>query len=564
MHYPATRMAVARAGAAADRGWGRAWTVSCVALYLALAAAGARVFPASHDEGITWDQAVGHLPLAPGSSIPIASLYKALEGDGGHGSRAVIGALLSPDGMHPPAYYLFMNRWIRAVGAERLVVNLPALLLGVVSLFAMRRLGSRLGPDPAAGRWSMLLLALSPSFLDTTLLARPYAAVICLTLVSTDVLLSLRDPGPRGRRRVAFVALSLLGLYGLYHYAFVLAWQLALLGVLVARGPAEERRREALALAAMALAIALGFAPWLPALLHHLDTTRGVDQYYFVGAVPVGEWPARTARLLRVLVLGDGVRPLGAVFPLALAALGGVTLVLAVRSFLPDRRAAEDATVRAFWATTPLLPALVLAADVWHGTHTVFLSKTSLALPALLLLLAVRAWHTPRRRELRVAGLVATSLLLGSASIGAVVARALSTTPYEWVARHLADRDLPSHRVLLSSARPGYVYPLLLTLREAGVEAVQLGFSPPETLLDDLRALGSSPEISRVSLVNLNVSYERDRIWSAELLRAARRQARGAGWTVERPARGASPPESGDAARTLWILSPVQVDYSPP
>ena len=81
----------------------------------------------------------------------------------------------------------------------------------------------------------MLLLAVSPWFVGYSVLLRPYALALCLGLLTTWAALEIHVPNAttsqRRLWRVLFVVLSSLGLYTLYHYVFVLAWQMLALFV---------------------------------------------------------------------------------------------------------------------------------------------------------------------------------------------------------------------------------------------------------------------------------------------------------------------------------------------
>src|SRR5262245_8464280 len=112
--------------------------LAVLALYAALCLATALVWETAHDEGTTWAQAVARLPLAAGEPVAIERLYALAAGARPHAPGEVLRALRAADAMHPPAYYLFMNRWIPAVGARRLWLPLPALALGAAALLAMR------------------------------------------------------------------------------------------------------------------------------------------------------------------------------------------------------------------------------------------------------------------------------------------------------------------------------------------------------------------------------------------------------------------------------------------
>jgi hypothetical protein len=532
-----------------------------IALYAAVCLALALAWEPAHDEGTTWDQAVAHLPLAPGEPVAIERLYALASGEAPHGAAEVVASLRSADGMHPPAYYLLQNRWIPAVRGRRVLVALPAFALGATALLAIRSVAARVAPGPGAGGRALFLLALSPWLVGHTVLARPYAPALAIALLATAALLRSLEPAPAraGASRALFAALSVAGLYTVYHYAFVVAWQLALLALHACTAPGGERRAELARLAATAAAIAAGYAPWLPSLLGHLELTRAV--WYFSGPLPAAEWPRQLGLLVSGLLLGEERRALGrGALELALAALCVATLPLVAASFAGGRLAAEGRASRAFWWTAPLLPLLVAAADAWHGTHTLFVAKTGFALPPLLALLVVRASHRAPGAPLRGALLAAWGALALCANASAIASLAGGASPVRELAAHLRARAGPGHLVVLPTARPTYVYPLLLALREAGVHEIRVVLAPPELLREAGAGLAERAGSASLSLVNLAVPYDRDSTWERSLLRDVARRARAEGFEAGR-VRPESP--AGDLPRRLWILGPVQVRYFP-
>jgi hypothetical protein len=225
------------------------------------------------------------------------------------------------------------------------------------------------------------------------------------------------------------------------------------------------------------------------------------------------------------------------------------TAALAALSFARARGSDQDVAARAFWWTAPVLPASIAAADLWHGTHTLFLSKTCFALVALLLLLAVRGWQWTASRRVAAAGLALWCALLGAGAVANVAVRAASD-------------DDPSHRVVLSTTRPGYVFPLLLALRATGVERVQVTTALPGSLGEAVAAAtGGEGAVSRLTLVNLVVAYERSSTWSRDELREARARASANGWAAYRVGGRRDESQAGQSDRVVAIMSPIQVGY---
>jgi uncharacterized membrane protein len=466
-------------------------------------------------------------------SVCIGS-YAVLDGGHSHSAADVIDALTTGTGMHPPAYYLLLHWWVGLVGSGRMLLALPAHLWGVLTLLGLRRLANRVVPGRRAGLWAMLLLAVSPWFMGFSNLARPYALAVCLAVWSLDAALALHRQAPRAQARlgprVAFVALSTAGLYVIYHYAFVLVWELALLLVLAWRLEPARRWRELRNLAGMGLAITLGFAPWIPRLLAHLELT-GRSTHYFAGHVAPPAWLSATGQLLALFALAEAVRsPAVEVMLSALSLLGVCTLLLVLASLLSSSRGSPDVASSAFWISIPLLPALIIASDLWRDTHTIFITKTCFAFLPILILMVVRGWQHVSIPSVRRAGLGAWALLLGAASLSAVHAKATSVIPYEAAARHVRQRDTDAHLVVLSSPRYSCATPLLLSLRDAGVRRVRMATVSGDRLADLVKSATRSGEFTDVSLIALDVSCFTKRIWqqpySAYFCRMSQRLAK--------------------------------------
>jgi hypothetical protein len=549
---------------------------ACVLLFLTLCLATGAVWEPTHDEGVAWRQAIGHLWLpAPAAPASIQSLYAVLGGATERGASDVFDALMVRGGMHPPAYYLMLHWWTDAVGTSRLALNAPAYLFGVFSLFGIYRLTRRLVPISSAPIWAMALLSLSPWFVGFTNLAKPYAITICLSLWASCALLAMQADTKRTPLwRALFVALSLLGLYSIYHYAFVIAWQGTLALLLAWRRP--DRNRELRKLALMGLAIAVGFAPWLPRLVTHLEISAA-DSHYFSGAVPLSEWPELLFGMLRIFGLGEALRAVASeALQRAWLLLALATVPLAAYSLTragTPAALAADRHARLYWISLPLLPLAIVLGDLWRETHTLFISKLSFGLFPLGLIFIVRAWHALPWKPLRWLGLGAWALLFATASMSSIYSRATAITPFEAVAHSLMENDSAAHLVVLSSKAQGYVIPLLLTAQGLGVENVRVATAPAAKLWSTLERAAADPSIERVSLVDLAVTYRPQDIWRAKRLHALRGRAEAAGWRVanlspgfglqsrELPRLRWSPASAGNPGKTLVLSELANVKY---
>ncbi|MGI9592197.1 MAG: hypothetical protein ACR2P8_12565, partial [Myxococcota bacterium] len=312
----------------------------------------------------------------------------------------------------------------------------------------------------------------------------------------------------------------------LYHYAFFLAWQfLVLLGWAVL-APKASRSMDLARLAGAGLVVALAYGPWLPALAGHLDlTARG--RFYFQGFPASETLLANATNLLRKLVLMDAFPDLTLRTPLAGLAL--LTALLVARPLLTASSGSRRRDLRLFWLSLPLLPGGIFLADYLRETHTIFLMKTTLALlPLGILALAVGAASLPQRwLGTATLALWLAIFLAGSATR---VAAAVATPAWKQrVAETLRMHDRETHVVVVSSQDRRFLYPLMMTLRDAGVARVTLSLARGRELHDVLVSLLRDGGAQRLSLVSFV-----DEPWSDESRREAITAARLFGWRRER------------------------------
>ena len=373
--------------------------------FVAACAAGGLFGDLQSDEGVTVNIAIGHYDpegLEDGEPVPIDDLYARFDGRKLLAPGEVLADLQSETNPYPPAYYLVLNRWAALAGTGRVALRLPSVLCGLLTLLGLAALARRLVPHPGADAWIALLAALSPWLAGLATFARPYAPPLAIATWATVAALAIADAPARRAPRVAFVLLSLLGLYTLYHYGFVLLWQAAFLLAALGSVPAGQRLRALGGHVLMGVVVTAGFLPWLPALRGHLELTSSVASYYLAPALEGGA--PSFVHLLTSLLLGDAVRgELRLVLTAVLGLLAGLAAAALVRR-RRDTRGGDPVGRTLLW-TAPLYPLVILAADLLHGVRTLLVTKTSFFLFALVLLLLVRGLYG-LRPALRTAGLL--------------------------------------------------------------------------------------------------------------------------------------------------------------
>lgn len=513
-------------------------------LFVAAALANGMLFGIGHDEGVTLDISVGGVQAEVVGTflpVPIDDVYACVDGRAERGFGRVVSDAALWINPHPPAYYLVMHAWTSVAGVGRAVLRIPSLVFSMLALLGLARLARRVAPGPGSGAWVMLLAALSPWFITIATFARPYAMTMAIAVWATIAALAIAEDESRTRRRarIAFVALSIIGLYTIYHYAFVVAWHGAFLGLVALRAPRDRRVPQLGALAIATAVVAAGFLPWLTTLSKHLDLTGTVPSYYLgsVGPSPTGV----AGRLLGTFFLGDAlVGPERWMLQWGLLVLGVLSLVLVLRSLAKrDEAPGNDRIARTFLMATPLYPAGIVLADALHGTRTAAITKTSLLLFPLLLLLVMRGWSVLSGHWLRHVALGVGAIVLAIATgLTTYKNHTLFEDHHRVVARTLVASDRPEHLVVVNSMIRGHGIPLLLTLQERGVENVRLVFAPPPQLADVIERSCADSSVDRITLLNLHAVYAHDesQVWTKEQLALAARRARTSGWNVRRSA----------------------------
>ncbi len=513
-----------------------------------------------HDEGLTFDIIVGDLtlPVAPAAATDPTSIYAQLEQP--HSASEVIERLRDTGRMpHPPGYYLLLNTWAGLVGTQPLPLRIPAYVLGILFVLGMGLLGRQLTGSVVGGRAAMLVCAVSPWVHALTNFLRPYALANATLVWATIAVLAQARPGAhRGRARVAFVLLSAIGLYTVYPYAYALAWHGLLALGLAWRSGSRTRVREITAVVLMGAAILLLFAPWIPSLARHLDTT-GTSTYFFSGSVAPAEWPTYIGNLLHTFGLGEARLAFHSALLLKLLiGLSGFTALALIAAFTAPARPRLDDPARALWATLAVLPLVMAVLDASRGTITIFIAKYNFAIYPFLLLGCMRALTCLPWRALGGLGMIAWVALFLGATCSQLTTTYAVDSHHEALARTVAAHDVTSHTVALSSSRRGQAIPLVLSMRDAGVARAQVVEVPRPQLLAFVKRTMADPTADRLTLANLVVQNQTDsQTWYAKLLAQVRAAAKANGWGVHSGLPGGEKRLFGPDDRIVWIATPV-------
>ncbi|MFI5365783.1 MAG: glycosyltransferase family 39 protein [Candidatus Binatia bacterium] len=300
---------------------------------LTAAAAAVRLYRLDR-EPLWFDEAYTALSVV----LPIGTILTRLRGEG-----------------NAPLYYLLMHVWTSLFGDGEYALRLVSALAGAAAVPLLYWIGRRMF-SRRAGLIAAALAVISPLQVHYSQEARMYPLVPPLALLVLYGLYRLLT-APTRPAFVGFVAAAVAGLYVHYFFLFLLPLAACALAV-------PQRRRAVLLVAAAALLIGVGFAPWLPTFLAQSanaspDWIAGFWQQHAIIYAPL--WSIES--------LGPGARyPFWSTFKFASSTAAGVVslglaaLVIGGALFAigRDRRAEDAGDGGALWAIVLTLGATLL------------------------------------------------------------------------------------------------------------------------------------------------------------------------------------------------------------
>jgi hypothetical protein len=327
-----------------------------------------------------------------------------------------------------------------------------------------------------------------------------------LALVSTMVAVHLARGTDLSLTRPAlllYLVLSILGLYTIYQFAFILVLQFAYLAL-----TQLNHKRNLLVLAAHAGLIGVSYLPWLPYLWTHLSVVTS-RQYYFHQQLDL--W--RFGRDL--VVLNSGV-----LFS-AQAALATAVIGLPFYSAL-------ILGVRALWSTPtwrPFIVAVGVYLGVYIGVERLFHMSTLaepkflfFIVPVSFLIASVGVVHAFKRPTLRVIAMVAGFILLLANSVLTCAYRdRLDAVAEESYVRDFAPAligDRQEKLLLINTRQRRYLFPLVHALHTSGDVYILKDTGDGVEMPDE----NSLHRYHKLYLANLYVDYEPGTFLPAERL----------------------------------------------
>jgi mannosyltransferase len=298
---------------------------------------------------------------------------------------------------HPPLYYVLARLWSIPFGTGELAMVALPIVCGVATVPVAVAFTAAISNTRAAAA-AGYLVALSPPLVEYSALARPYALLPLLCLLSVGALCRALRTGSR-KAWVGYVTVT-VALLLTHNWALVVVLAEAFLAVIVLLSLRREFNRRAWhQLVAAELVVGVAYLPWLPFLLIQrrqaghspLDTTSplwilgsfreapGEFTFLLIWVVVIARWWTVEVRKRPSHALSGG--------KWAVPILIGVT----VMSYITVLVLAPWVNLL-FWrcvvmVVPPTLIALALWLDDWAGARTIMLAVAVMLMPQATMLM---------------------------------------------------------------------------------------------------------------------------------------------------------------------------------
>lgn len=357
--------------------------------------------------------------------------------------------------IHPPFYYYLLHFWGLAAGWSEFSAAFLSLFFGVLLVALVYHVAREWIGDSVA-LIAAFLVAISPYGLWYSQEVRMYTLGAMLGLASVYFFLRLLHGGT-ARDFVAYVLISAIGMYALYYFAFLLAFENLVAFVWLFRELKTEKSKFDLRFTFCSLrdwlfsqlTILLLYLPWLP-----IAFRQATDP-------PVPPWraftslPAVLLESFSALALGQSVDPASVWFVLLIvAAVVAVAFAPNVRPMADDGR--QRQVTPGFLLSYTLVPLLIIyVLSVWKPLyHVRYIFTYS---PAFYILLAL---GVSRIFAYRFSFQLSTHIarILGAAVLLALTAASAFSAYNFWFDPRYADDDLRGAITHISELwRPGDV-----------------------------------------------------------------------------------------------------------
>jgi hypothetical protein len=565
----------------------------------------------SYDGGIAVHVSVRHI-TTPSDPLPVSDLYSQLEDVHSLGTAA---SWQKQVGMHPPLYFFVLNLWARVTDlASPIALYLPNFILALLTLFFLGRIANYTLNRGA--HLVLLYAALSPWLLGFTTFLRPYILVVALTTMSTWLCLLFQNNKDSKRIACMYSVVAALGLYTHYYFVFVIAWQFIWNAFVLSSFDKELRNEKLKEMFFMGVGITILFSPWIPIFLKHLRITKAPERYYNQShpGIRVARYYTALLLLLPYAILAHHFlkkRNFKRLKLLTVAIIGTYLLALAMPFFSPfgqasvnsnnselsfllaylsywvnhmtlsrgigssnsffgwfpsilflgtyffwliglNTHAGSKASSRYFWLMLPILPLIILSADLFRNSNTIFVVKLCFPFVPLLFLGLIDATLNNRFKRLGRMLLFLWGILFCLALANNLYQRIRVRDSYEQVADYLARNDSPEHLIVINTKVSQFLIPLLLECKKKGAKHSLMTSRKSIELTQFIDSALKDGRYKRITLVN-QIQLHKSLIWPDPLIEMQCKRAKMNGWQIQNGARVI--PTRSQTNKTLVTIS---------
>lgn len=297
--------------------------------------------------------------------------------------------------VHPPLYYFALHYWMLAFGNSETAVRLLSALFGILALFVIYKLASRMF-DRTTGLLAAGLLALSRFHIEFSQEARMYSLLCLLTLLSIYYFLKLLEGKSRYALAGYIITTALMMYTHVYSFFIIAAENLYLLTLLFVSRDTFKLLWKRWLLSQVILAVL--FVPWLSVQLQQFSR---VQQGFWIPKLP-------PRLLLNTLVMHAGSNQLAWILAalIALAIFAGwrgwKNQSPAESSSDESRKSLLDGRLKLYLLLLWLLCPIMLPHIVSQFSSPIFLPKYTIAALPAFAILAARGLLSLRFHQLRM------------------------------------------------------------------------------------------------------------------------------------------------------------------
>ncbi|MFH1360987.1 MAG: glycosyltransferase family 39 protein [Candidatus Omnitrophota bacterium] len=398
---------------------------------------------------------------------------------------------LQQTGLHPPFYYLFLHLILKLFGSHILILRGVSIGFSILSIALIYRVGSLL-VNREVGLLSALFLSVSTFGVHLGVMVRPYPLAMLLSLVSTALVLEIilrKQTIKEGQIFFGYGVVALIGLYTVYHFVFVIIFQVLLL-CLFFWGQKEVFKKILITLSL----VMLGYFLWVPSVFRQLNFLDHVS--YFQGSchnLAIVQYPFDVSffALRKLLML-----PLASFF--VLKALWWGTLLAGISFFLKKR------THQLFLLSIGIYFCSLVLADRCLGTCTLAIPKLFFfIMPLVYIIFAIGISRISNKIYLKTIAVTffTTSLLLNTVYSYHINPGIYTKERYVPLFQSHIEYKLEDRKkglLILCDSQRRYVFPLIYALK-APLDVLII---PNETLKSTVFDIKSWKEYRHIFVVN--------------------------------------------------------------